>query len=545
MKPRTPILAIIGRPNVGKSTLFNRIVGARRAVVEDIPGVTRDRNYALVERFEIPFFLVDTGGFEKAPEGVLGNVVVEQVRVAVEEADVILGIFDAQSGCQPGDFDVIELLRRCDKPVLYVANKCDSETHEALGADFYQLGISRVYTCSAAHGRGVEEFLDDALMRLPDFKELSAWAQAEEEREKHAIDEAEHLGRQGLAFEDEFQSEGESKERDTGDDADEVIEPHFAPVFVPGESEESADEYLRSHRVLRVEDSLPVRRARTPEDVFEFEEAIRPGTPPPDISCIRLALVGRPNVGKSTLFNALFGEERAITSPVAGTTRDTLYVSIEHEGQKFELMDTAGLKKQGRIVDTIEKYSVFRALGALANCDVAVVLIDAEQGPTEQDGKIVGFAHEQGKGLLLVVNKWDLIEKHQRIVQEFKQKMQDAFKFTPYAPLIFISAKSGKRCFKVLDEVRRIGVERSKMVPTGPLNRLLKEAAKKVSAPSYRGMPVKLYYAAQIDCAPPRFVFFFNHPKHVHFSYLRFLKNTIRSEFGFDGSDIKIVTRKR
>ncbi len=550
MSLRIPIIAIAGRPNVGKSTLFNRVAGARLAVVEDFPGVTRDRNYALVERFPVPFYIVDTGGFEKDPQGEIEKLVVEQALLAAEEADLIIALFDGKAGCQGADGDVVQMLRRYDKPVVYGVNKCDGKEHVSLTYDFYALGVEDLHDLSALHGRGVDQFIENVLKRLPHYDALLAAEDARRERERETAVELEAV--YGAAGDAELAQEESGIETDEpelpeagGVLAAEVAAYRPPPVFVEGESAMSQAEYLRTHKLLTLAESEDASRGGAGDAGaagVEHEEAAQA---PAQMPCIRVAIIGRPNTGKSTLLNTLTGEQRAITSPYAGTTRDPVNLHLVRDGQEYELVDTAGLRREARVSDKIEKYSTLRALHALGECDVAIVLIDSVEGPTEQDGKIVGLAHEQGKGIVLAVNKWDLVEKDHRTMQTFKQQIREAFKFAPYAPLLFISAKTGKRCPRILETVRLVAESRMRRVSTNQLNRLLKSAAQRVSAPSYRGRPVKLYYAAQVDCAPPRFLLFFNYPQQVHFSYLRFLKNAIREEFGFHGTDIKLATRKR
>lgn len=529
MNFKTPIIAVVGRPNVGKSTLFNRVCGSNRAVVEDIAGVTRDRNYAYVETFPVPFYVVDTGGFEKDPEGELQQLVVEQAVLAAEEADVVIAVFDAKTGVHPGDDDVVDLLRRYRKPVIFAANKCDGKEHEPSAAEFYQLGVDHVYGISALHNRGVKELIKEALHTLPDFEQLVTACAEAERREEDAAQQME-------AVLPEITTEEELEEPQAREVAEEE-EPVFAPVYEGDETEE----YDRAYRLLPLDQSKPLavlEREPVGDEHEEREEL-------PELRSIRIAIVGRPNVGKSTLLNTLIGEQRAITSPIAGTTRDSLNLTLKRDGQEFVLVDTAGLRKKARVSDKIEKYSTMRALHAISECDVAAVVLDAVEGPGEQDAKIVGLAHEQGKGIIIVLNKWDLVEKDHKAVQQFKQRLKEEFKFSPYAPILFASALTGKKCSKIFAEAKRVAVERAKRVSTYHLNRMLSRALQRVSAPSYRGQPIKLYYAAQVDSNPPRFVLFLNYPRQVHFSYLRFIKNAIREEFGFEGTDIKFVLRKR
>lgn len=566
MAQRTPILAIVGRPNVGKSTFFNRVLGKRQAVVEDVPGVTRDRNYALIEGFQFPFYLVDTGGFERASGDELQMLVSEQAVLAAEEADIVLAMFDGQAGRHPGDEDVVALLRKQKKPVQFVVNKCDGKEQEVLAADFYSMGIDNLGHVSSLHGRGVRRFVDETLQRLPNHQALLDSAEARHKLEEEAAKDA-----RAAEAEAEYQANAAAKaakiearklrssaavstsgnlalvsEESNSEELpeDEVVTPNFAEVFVPEHSGDSAEDYIRDNRVLSLEESLskehPEQDVRAESEVSEEEDE-----PELLLESIKVALIGRPNVGKSTLLNTLTGEQRAITSSVAGTTRDSLDLPITRDGQDYLLVDTAGLRRKARIGDRIEQYSTMRSLRAISSCDVAVVLLDAEQGPTEQDAKIVGLAHEQGRGLVIVVNKWDLLEKDHRSVKEFKDKIQQTFKFSPYAPVLFVSALSGKRCPKVIETVRRVAYARAQKVSTVRLNKVLESAMRRRTPPVVRGRPVKLFYATQVETAPPRIVLFFNYPQSVHFSYLRFLKNSIREAFGFEGTDIKLVCRKR
>ena len=535
MALRTPIIAIVGRPNVGKSTMFNRVLKEKRAVVEDIPGVTRDRNYALVTHYEFPFHLVDTGGFDADANDELSHHIREQALLAAQEADIVVVLFDAKAGLHPGDREVVSLLRQYNKPVFYFVNKCDGVEHEYLVSEFYSLGVDEVYPVSALHGYRVTELLSMLLGSLDRYDALCAAAEAQKRREeeiaaqvRQAIIEAEKAAND----EDELQElvSVEVPVEDTNAD------PQFAPVYVPGESSQSPDDYIKSYRVRSLGNILV---EETPEEEFESISEVEP------IPCIRIALVGRPNAGKSTLLNTLVGEQRAITSDIAGTTRDSLELTVTRDSQEYTLIDTAGLRKKARVSDTVERYSTMRSLRAITDCDVAVVMIDAVRGPSEQDAKIVGLAHQEGKGIVIAVNKWDLIEKNHKSVQEFKEKIRDAFRFSPYAPLIFISALSGKRCPKVIETVREVAYSRAQMVPTHRLNKVLQRAMQKNSPPVARGRRIRLYYATQVASCPPRFLLFFNYPESVHFSYLRYLKNAIRGVWPFEGSDLKIVCKKR
>ncbi len=548
MAPRTPIITIVGRPNVGKSTLFNRILRAKRAVVEDMPGVTRDRNYGLVEHYTIPFLLVDTGGFEIDPVEDLAKQVVEQTLVAAEESDVIIALYDGAVGCQPADEEVTTLLRRFSKPVFYAVNKCDGEEQFGRVADFYSLGIEHFIDVSALHGRGVHALVEEVLKGIPNYDALRASNLARKSREAAAAEVAQEAAALDVeSYEDEGEEGDEEAqfgvEENDGIAADgaPVSEIEFAPVFLPdADDSEDLSDYIKRHRLRGLRDYVNPNAGEELDDDFEDdvpEEVV--------IECISLALVGKPNVGKSTLLNTLTGERRAITSPIAGTTRDVLDLTITRDNQQYRIVDTAGLRKEGKVTDSVERYSAMRSLQALSECDVALIVIDASEGPTDQDARIVGLAHEQGKGIVLVVNKWDLVEKSHTTVHAFTTKIREAFKFAPYAPIVYVSALSGRRCPRIIQAAKHVARERLKRVSTGKLNRVMTRCLKRFSPPAYRGRPIKLLYANQVDVGPPRFVLFFNYPRALHFTFLRFLKNGIREEFGFEGTDIKLVPRKK
>lgn len=544
MSIKEPIIAIVGRPNVGKSTLFNRIVGERRAVVEDEPGVTRDRNYARVERFSIPFYLVDTGGFEDSPEDELGQAVVEQTMCAVQEADFVLCLFDSAHGLHPSDMDIVRALRTRTSNVVFVANKCDGVEQGIRKIEFYELGVSEVCDISALHGRGVNSLIEELLERLPCYNALKQStddkqraANRREEEAKAACEAIDDSQDEELDVYELFESQdipGKNIPDRLERNCDDTV---FAPVFVP-EEDDSIDDYIRANRVA---ESLK-REGKDPNDEQNEEEAQEEVQ---HIECIQFAIVGRPNVGKSTLLNTLTGERRSITSPIAGTTRDVVDVEITRDGQRYILLDTAGLRKKARISDKVERFSVIRALEAIREADVAVVVIDATQGVSEQDVKIVGLAHDLGKGIIIAVNKWDVVEKTHRSVKEATNQVRNALKFAPYAPLVFISALSGRRCPRIIELVKQVAYERTKRISTGAINGLLKKAHQRFNPGVYRGRPIKLLFATQVTSAPPTFVLFFNYAKSLHFSYLRFIKNAIRDHFGFVGTDIRLRIRKR
>jgi len=433
------VVAIVGRPNVGKSTLFNRIFGQRRAIVEDIPGVTRDRNYARVTRFEVPFTLVDTGGFEPVSEDRLLVQMREQSQLAVEEADVILFVMDAQQGLTPSDQEVAELLRRSGKQVLFVVNKVDGERQEAAVGEFFGLGVDQLFPVSAEHGRGVGDLMDELLTRLPP--------------------------------------------------------------------------------------------AATGQDTAEQE--------------VRLAVIGRPNVGKSSLVNRLVGSERVVANPTAGTTRDSIDTPFVYNRQRYVLIDTAGIRRKGKVSQRLEKYSVIQALKAMDRAHVVLVVIDAETGITDQDLTVAGYAFERGRAVILVVNKWDCIAKDNSTLNQYRQKVLDAFKFLNFAPVLFVSALTGQRVAKIMAEVEAVAAEFNRQVPTAALNKALEEAVLAHQPPMVQGRRLKLFYITQTAVRPPSFVVFTNRAETVHFSYQRYLINHLRATFGFVGTPIRLEFKER
>jgi GTP-binding protein len=433
------VVAIVGRPNVGKSTLFNRILGSRRAIVENYPGVTRDRNYAQITRYGTPFVLIDTGGFEPASEDRLLMQMREQSRLAVDEADVILFVVDAREGLTPSDDEVADMLRRCGKPVLYVVNKVDGRSQETAATEFYALGVERLYTVSAEHGRGIDDLMQAVIEALP------------------------------------------------------------APAKVEaGNSDET-----------------------------------------------RLAVIGRPNVGKSSLINRMIGVERLVANPTAGTTRDSIDTPFIYNKKRYVLIDTAGIRRKGRVQQKLEKYSVIQSLKAMERAHVVLMVLDAEEGVTEQDLTIAGYALERGRAVLLVVNKWDLVKKDQGTMKQFTEKVRHAFKFLPFAPIIYVSALSGQRVSKIMSEVEKVACEFNRQVPTAALNRVLEEAVLSHAPPLVQGKPLKFYYMTQTGVRPPSFVVFGNRTTGVHFSYERYLSNKLREAFGFQGCPIRLKFKNR
>ena len=436
-----PVVAIVGRPNVGKSTLFNRIIGRNFAVVDNMPGVTRDRNYAEAEWNDKRFLLVDTGGFEPETEDVMLSKMREQTTLAVEEADFIIFLLDGKEGLLPADIEVSHRLRASGKPVLYAANKVDGERHEGFLPDFYRLGMDALFPISAQHGQGFSDLMDALGGLLPE---------------------------------------------------------------APAEPEGTA--------------------------VAEIP---------------RIAIIGRPNVGKSSFVNALMGEDRMIVSPVAGTTRDAVDSVYTYYGKKYVLVDTAGIRSRGKISQGVEKYSVMRAMKGIERADVALVLIDASEGITEQDERIVGLAHEAGKGIILVLNKWDLVPDKEEGYKRFINDVQQRLKFVDYASVITISAATRQRITKVFEEIDKVMEEVQRRVPTAELNRVFAQLVAGHEPPLYRAKRVKYYYATQVGIKPPTFVVFVNYPAGVHFSYIRYMENNLRRAFGFHGTPVRIFAKSR
>ncbi len=433
-----PIVAIVGRPNVGKSTLFNRLIGRRKAMVDDMPGVTRDRNYGNVDRFEVPFILIDTGGFEPETNDQLLRQMREQSRLAMEEADIILFVMDGREGLTPADREVAEMLRRAGKPVFHLINKVDGDRHEAAIADFYALGVDEVFTISAEHNRGIGEMMEAVVAALP----------------------------QGGA-------------------------------------------------------------AGTDDDVT------------------KIAVVGRPNVGKSSLVNRLLGFERVVANPTPGTTRDSVDTYFTCKGKHYMLIDTAGIRRKGKTVEKIEKYSVMDSLRSIERADVALIVLDASQGVTEQDEKIAGYAYEAGRGCIFVVNKWDALDKDNSSIGKFVESIRTEFKYLPFAPIVFVSALTGQRIGKIMTETDNVMAQYSRRVTTSELNRIFSEAVESHHAPLHQGRRVKFYYATQVGTKPPSFVIFTNRPDGVHFSYERYLSNRFRDAFGFTGTPLRLMFRGR
>jgi GTP-binding protein len=436
-----PIVAIVGRPNVGKSTFFNRITRTRDALVDDLPGVTRDRLYGHVNWDGIEFTLVDTGGYLRANEDDFADLIRFQIEQAIEDADVIVLVLDGKAGISPFDADLIKILREISKPVFYAVNKIDGVEKEVNLYDFYRFGIEKLYSLSAAHGYGMSDFLDDL-------------------------------------------------------------------VAVLG--------------TLGSEPSLNTSR-----------------------DMINLAVVGRPNVGKSSLINYILGEQRLLVSDIPGTTRGAIDSVFNINEKSYLLIDTAGIRRKGRVSKRLEKFSIIKALRSLERCDVALIVLDASEGITEQDITIAGYAHERGCGCVLLLNKWDLIEKDNQTIKKYDERLRAASKFLSFAPTMTISALTGQRVLKVFKLVDEVFRQYSTRIGTGEINRSIEMAVTRTEPSLHRGRRLKFYYTTQVSTKPPTFVCFVNYPEAVHFSYQRYLVNQIRKATGLDRTPIRIIFRKR
>ena len=433
------IVAILGRPNVGKSTLFNMLAGERLAIVKDTPGVTRDRIYADVEWLNHSFTIVDTGGIEPKSEDIIMRSMREQAEIAIETADVIIFVTDVRDGVTASDMLVADLLRRSKKPIVLAVNKADSfEKFENYVYEFYNLGIGDPMPISAANRLGIGDMLEKVV-------------------------------------------------------------------------------------------------AEFPEDTAEEE--------PEDIP--RIAVIGKPNTGKSSLINKLLGTDRLIVSNIAGTTRDAIDTKIKRNGREYIFIDTAGLRRKSKIKDEIERFSIIRTVAAVERCDIAVLLIDAEEGVTDQDTKIAGIAHERGKGMIIVVNKWDLIAKDTNTMNKMKKEIRNKLAYMPYAEILFVSALTGQRLPKLFDTIDMVEQFSCMRVQTGVLNEILTDAVAENEPPNDKGKRLKLFYMTQVSVKPPTFVLFVNSKELAHFSYIRYIENKLREAFLFTGTPIKIILRER
>jgi GTPase len=501
-----PVVAVVGRPNVGKSTLFNRILGSRTAIVEDRARTTRDRLYGDAEWNGRRFVIVDTGGLEIEPGNEIETRVQEQARLAIAEADVIVFVVDAAAGLTPADQETADLLRRAKAPVLVAVNKADNERRELEGAEFYALGWDETYAISAAHGRGTADLLDAIVWALPPES-------AEELARKNREREADEWARDVAA--------GRLESFPTGEEADAA----------------SSDEALDAE--VGEELATGVAAARRWDAAIAAEAERAPAA---------IAFVGRPNVGQSSLLNAGLGQDRTIVSEIPGTTRDAIDMRLAWGRSEVVLIDTAGIRRRGKVASgpAAERYSTLRALKAIGRADVAVLVIDAVDGLTAQDAHVAGYVVEEGKGLVVAVNKWDLVaEKTDKTFDQYVEWIRHEARFLDLAPVVSVSAKSGQRVAKVLELAVDVWGERRRRVSTGELNRLLAVAAERQVPPMVKGRRPKIFYATQAAVAPPTFVFFASDAGSVHFSYRRYLENRLREAFGFLGTPIRLIFRDR
>ncbi|EJQ52225.1 ribosome-associated GTPase EngA [Bacillus hominis] len=432
-----PVIAIVGRPNVGKSTIFNRIVGERVSIVEDIPGITRDRIYSAGEWLNHEFNIIDTGGIDIGDEPFLTQIR-QQAEVAIDEADVIIFMTNGRDGVTAADEEVAKILYRSKKPIVLAVNKVDNPEMRSDIYDFYALGFGEPFPISGTHGLGLGDLLDEAANHFPKIEEE--------------------------AYDDET---------------------------------------------------------------------------------IRFSLIGRPNVGKSSLVNALLGQERVIVSNIAGTTRDAVDTPYSKDGQDYVIIDTAGMRKKGKVYESTEKYSVLRALRAIERSDVVLVVLDGEEGIIEQDKKIAGYAHDSGRAVIIVVNKWDAVKKDEKTMKAFEENIRAHFQFLEYAPIVFLSAKTKKRTQTLLPVINEVNESHSIRVQTNVLNDVIMDAVAMNPTPTHNGSRLKIFYATQVAVKPPTFVIFVNDTELMHFSYERFLKNRLREAFGFVGTPIHIIARAR
>ncbi len=434
-----PVVAIVGRPNVGKSTLFNKLIGQRLSIVEDTPGVTRDRIYGDCEWEGRKFSIVDTGGIEPNTSDIILSQMRMQAQLAIDAADVIVLVTDIRTGVVATDSDIAAMLQKSGRPVVLCVNKCDTVGNPPTEFyEFYNLGLGDPIAVSSVHGHGTGDLLDEVMKHLP-----------------------------------------------------------------PEEEEEN------------------------------------------DSELIRVAIIGKPNVGKSSLVNKISGEERCIVSDIAGTTRDAIDTNIENQFGRFTFIDTAGLRRKNKVDDSIEKYSIIRAQMAIERADVCAIMIDATVGFTDQDSKVAGLAHEAGKGCVIVVNKWDAVEKDDRTMIEYRKSLEDDFSFMSYAPMIFISAKTGQRLDRLFELIKHVANSNSMRIATGMLNDVLAQATARVQPPTDKGRRLKIYYMTQASAKPPTFVCFVNSAQLFHFSYQRYLENRIRETFGLEGTPIRLIVRER
>ena len=507
---RLPVIAIVGRPNVGKSTLFNRLAKKRISIVEDTPGVTRDRIYAETVFDDMAYVLIDTGGFEADPDTQLFQEIRNQSLLAMEEADVVVFVVDARAGATPADKEVAQMLRKSGRPLFVAANKCDSPKQADFSAEFYEMGVDAIFPISAEHGLGVSDLMDGLVEALP-------------------ADLREHGER---VFEDTLLDDEDRLDDDALDAALDKAE-----ASLMDEAQEDPPEAGTPEQTEDVSGVEGIEHSG--DDGFGKPRLM----PIPEI--LRVAVIGKPNAGKSSLCNKLIGEDRNVVSDLPGTTMDAVDSFFSYGGQDYRLVDTAGIRRKRSISRTMEKYAVVAALKGLDRCDIALLMIDATQGLTEQDMKVAAFAHDKGKALIILVNKWDLAKENELNAEEFKEELRYRMPFVSYAPIRFISAKTGRRVFDILDTVRAVADSYFMRVSTSRVNQMLQAATAAHQPPVHQGRRVKLYFATQVSVAPPTFVFATNEPKGIHFSYRRFLMNRVRDEFRFEGAPVRLFFRPR
>ncbi|MGD9818920.1 MAG: ribosome biogenesis GTPase Der [Desulfomonilaceae bacterium] len=443
-KKEKTLVALVGRPNVGKSTLFNVFTRSRKALVDDTPGLTRDRNYGDAEVRGRKFTVIDTGGFEPTTEDVILSQMRFQTMMAVDEADIIVFVGDGKTGLTPSDYDIVRILQQANKSVLYVVNKIDSEKHENTSAEFYGLGVDKLYEISALTGYGMDELIDELLLLIPE----------------------------------------------------------------PLSEEQVADEI--------------------------------------DADIIKVAVVGRPNVGKSTLINLLLGQERLVANPQPGTTRDSIDTIVKREGRSYVFIDTAGVRRRSRIVDKVEKYSVVKAFRSIDRADIVIVMLDALEFITDQDSRIAGYAYEKYRGVILAFNKWDLAQKDSNTINRYIEDTRQTLKFLDHAAIVTISALKGTRAVKLFGLIDELYACYTKRISTGELNRFLEEAVNRNPPGMHRKTKrIKLFYITQAQSRPPTFIIFANYPEAIHFSYRRYLENQLRTYFNFGSSPLKLIFKKR
>ncbi len=490
MPNREPIIAIVGRPNVGKSTLFNRLSSTRDAIVENKPGITRDRLYRSCEWGLIPYRLVDTGGYDISSNDVIVQGIRTQCEIAIEEADALVFVVDIRVGIHKDDEVVAQILRKTNKPVYIAANKADTISVDAYVGEFYKLGLGEVYPISAEHGRGLDAIMDTCFEQL--------------------------------GIEENMDSEENALSQNMGD------QQSFDQALADYEAWLDVDEDERNEADVSAEDET----AKQPE----IGTAERP---------IRVAVIGRPNVGKSSFVNRILGEERAVVSNIPGTTMDAIDSLVQFGETYYQIIDTAGVRRKRKIEARYEQIAVASTLNALDRADIAVVLLDVAEGVTEQDLKVAAFAHEKGRAVLLVVNKWDLAREHEMDVDKIREEVDFKISFLDYAPLFVMSAKTGKNVKSVLEAIKRYSSNYFRKVTTSQLNRVLADAQNKHQSPVHRNKRFRGYFSTQVKAGPPTFLMACNDPKCIHFSYKRYLINQLREHFDFEGTPIHLILRAK